>query len=62
MAVGIPQYRLRAIESGLIEGFRPELARRYFRVLRIEDWVARWCRANRGLATRVGLLDGRSAS
>lgn len=62
VAVGIPQYRLRAIESGLIEGFQPELARRYFRVLRIEDWVARWCRANRGLATRVGLLDGRSAS
>lgn len=62
VAVGIAQYRLRAIESGRLREFRPDLARRYFRVLGVEDWVARWCRANRSLATRVGLLDGRSAS
>jgi len=54
---GIPQYRLRAIESGYLPEIRPDLARRYFRVLEIEDWVARWCKANRELATRAGLLN-----
>ena len=36
---------------------RPDIAHRYFRFLDIEDWVARWCRANRELATRTGLID-----
>lgn len=57
VAVGIPQYRLRAIEGGRLTECRLDLAQRYFRFLKIEDWVARWCRANRELATRVGLLD-----
>jgi hypothetical protein len=56
VAVRIPQYRLRAIESGRLTEFRLDLAQRYFRLLGIEDWVTRWCRANRALATRVGLL------
>jgi len=59
VALGMPQYRLRAIEGGRLREFRVDLARRYFHFLGIEDWVARWCRANRDLATRVGLLDGR---
>lgn len=54
---GIPQYRLRAIESGHLSEIRPDLARRYFRVLEIEEWVERWYRANRELAGRAGLLD-----
>jgi hypothetical protein len=62
VATGIPQYRLRAIEIGRLTEFRLDLAERFFRFLGIEAWIARWCRANRGLATRVGLLDGRSAS
>lgn len=53
---GIPQYRLKAIESGHLSEIRADLARRYFRVLEIEDWVERWCQANRELATRAGLL------
>jgi hypothetical protein len=53
----IPQYRLRAIETGRLAEFRLDLARRYFRFLKIEDWVEGWCRANRELAARVGLLD-----
>jgi hypothetical protein len=57
VAVAIPQYRLRAIEQGLIREVRPDLARRYFRFLGIEDWVARWCRANADLAQRTGLVD-----
>ena len=54
---GIPQFRLRAIENGLLSEIRPELAHKYFRCLGIEEWVARWCRANRELAQRAGLLD-----
>jgi hypothetical protein len=56
VATGIPQYRLRAIEAGRLTEFRVDLAGRYFRFLGIETWIARWCRANRELATRVGLL------
>lgn len=54
---GIPQFRLRAIESGHLSEIPPELARKYFRCLGIEQWVAQWCRANRELAQRAGLLD-----
>ncbi|RPI52857.1 MAG: hypothetical protein EHM55_15455 [Acidobacteria bacterium] len=50
VALGIPQYRLRAIERGHIRESRPDLARRYFHFLGIEAWVARWCRANSELA------------
>jgi hypothetical protein len=59
VVTGIPQYRLRAIESGHLSEIRPDLARRYFRILGIEDWVSRWCRANRELAARAGLVDSR---
>lgn len=58
VALAIPQYRLRAIEGGLLKEVRADFARRYFRFLGIDAWVADWCRANRELATRVGLLDG----
>lgn len=51
----IPQYRIRAIEDGRLSLVRADLARRYFRALRIESWVARWIRANRQLAERAGL-------
>ena len=59
VATGIPQYRLRAIETGRLTEFRLDLAGRYFRFLGIETWISQWCRANRELATRVGLLDAR---
>jgi hypothetical protein len=59
VAVGIPQYRIRAIEKGVLAEFKVDLARRYFRFLAIDDWIERWCEANRELAIRVGLLDGR---
>lgn len=58
VTLGIPQYRLRAIEGGLLREVRTDLAHRYFHFLGIDAWVADWCRANRELATRVGLLDG----
>jgi hypothetical protein len=37
---------------------RVDLALRYFHFLGLDVWVADWCRANRELATRAGLLDG----
>lgn len=57
VVLGIPQYRLRAIERGHIREIRPDLAHRYFHFLGVEAWVSRWCRANRELARRVGFLD-----
>ena len=51
----LPQYRLRAIENGHLSEFRSDVARRYFRFLEIEAWVAQWCKANRRLARRLGL-------
>ncbi len=61
VALGIPQYGLRAVEAGLLREVRGDLARRYFRFLGIDEWVATWCRANRDLASRVGLLDSARA-
>jgi hypothetical protein len=58
VALRVPQYRLRAIEGGLLREVHAERARRYFRFLGIDAWVADWCRSNRELATRVGLLEG----
>jgi len=40
---GIPQYRLRAIESGHVSEIHPALTQRYFRYLGIEGCVAQWC-------------------
>ena len=62
VVTGIPQYRLRAVESGHLSEIRPDLAYRYFRILKIEDWVTRWCQANRELAARAGLLDSERPS
>lgn len=59
VAIGIPQYRIRAIESGQLTEFRVDFARHYFRFLGIEAWVTTWCRANRELVTRVGLVTTR---
>jgi hypothetical protein len=62
VATGIPQYRLRAVERGRLSEFRADLARRYFRFLGVEEWVAKWCRANRELAARAGLVDSEPSS
>lgn len=56
-ALDIPQYRLNAIERGRLSEIRGDLARRFFRFLDIDTWVARWRRANRELATKAGVAD-----
>jgi len=53
--LGIPQYRLRAIESGGSDSFEPETARRYLEFLELGPWLKRWIRQNRELADRAGL-------
>jgi transcriptional regulator with XRE-family HTH domain len=55
--LGIPQYRLRAIETSPGESFDAGMARRYIEYLEIAPWFKRWCKANRELAMRVGLLE-----
>jgi hypothetical protein len=55
MQLKIPQYRIRAIEYGKLGTFEPEMARKYFRFLGIERWVARWRKANRELAELAGI-------
>ncbi len=57
--LGIAQYRLRAIESGSRRSFLPEMALRYIEYLDIGPWFKRWCKANRELAARAGLLEPR---
>ena len=55
MQLKIPQYRLRAIECGELRTFEPAMARKYFRFLGIESWVARWRKANLELAGLAGI-------
>jgi hypothetical protein len=57
VALGIPQYWLRAVEGGLLREVRVDLARRCCRFLGFDAWVATWCRANRELASRIDFLD-----
>ncbi len=45
--VGVPQYRIRAIESGSQRGFSQKEVRIYVNVLGLNDWFSRWHRANR---------------
>jgi len=51
----VPQYRLRAIESGSLREIKPDIAHSYFLFLGIKSWVIRWARANAELAQRTGL-------
>ncbi len=65
LALKVPKYRLAAIEAGTLGELKPDVARRYFRLLGIEPWVKRWSRFNRDLARRAGIVPnarGRAAS
>jgi len=57
--VGIPQYRIAAIESGSLRELVPALAWKYFEFLTIGPWVKRWIAANMDLATRAGIAADR---
>ena len=55
-----PQYRLRAVESSLFAEIEPEVLKQYVGFLKLDSWLARWARANPGLARRLGV--GRGAA
>ncbi len=56
----VPQYRLKAIETGNLQALDPNLAARYFSQLGIRPWVYRWIRSNFELALKAGLADSRA--
>lgn len=54
-ALKVARYKIDAIENGPVRGYELEVAVRYFRLLGLETWIARWTRSNRELARRQGL-------
>lgn len=51
----VARYRIDAVEKGPARGYVLEVAVRYFRLLGLETWIARWARSNPDLARRQGL-------
>jgi hypothetical protein len=51
----IPHYRVLDVEKGPASKFHLEFAVRYFRLLGMEAWIARWTRSNVELGRRLGL-------
>ena len=51
----VARYKIDAVEKGPVRGYELEIAVRYFRLLGLETWIARWARSNRELAQRQGL-------
>ena len=51
----VPQYRLRAIESGQLSEMRASVVSKYVAYLELDIWFAKWLRANRVLAAEMGL-------
>ncbi len=54
-ALKVARYKIDAVEKGPVPGYELEVAVRYFRLLGLETWIARWARSNRELARRQGL-------
>jgi hypothetical protein len=57
--LGVPQYRLRAVESAASRELLPDILERYVDLLGLRSWFAKWCRANRALVATLQLGDGR---
>lgn len=51
--LGVPQYRLRDIETGLFGSIQPDVLRRYLDLLGLSSWYAEWARSNPDLAKRI---------
>jgi hypothetical protein len=49
----VPQYRLRAIESGEINNLNPGILRRYISLLKTSAWSREWAWANPELAVEL---------
>lgn len=51
----VPQYRIKAIEEGHFREINLEVFHKYCRLLKMDDYVADWCRKNAELAGELGL-------
>jgi DNA-binding XRE family transcriptional regulator len=54
-ALKAARYKIDAVEKGPVRAYELEVAARYFRLLGLETWIARWARSNPDLARRQGL-------
>lgn len=52
----IPQYRIKAIETGMFVEMLPGVLREYACFLDLSDWVERWMEKNRELVDRYPIL------
>ena len=53
--LGVPQYRLKAIDEGHLSEIRKDVLGKYLVLLGLQDWVQEWIAANPGLARRLGI-------
>ena len=51
----VPQYRLRAIEHGVVREIDADILRAYVRLLAVGPWFRRWSAANANLAARMAI-------
>ena len=51
----VPQYRLRAVETGSLSEIRLEVVTAYLAFLGLTSWSRRWARANPRLSRRLGI-------
>jgi hypothetical protein len=57
-ALRVPQYRIKAVETGSMRDVQGDVLRRYMALLELDDeWMRVWARANRTLAVKLGLND-----
>jgi hypothetical protein len=52
----IPQYRLKAIESGGVSGIRPNDLHAYIKYLDLDKWYKRWKYSNNVLVKKYDLI------
>jgi hypothetical protein len=57
----VPQYRLRAIESGSPREVRLDVLQKYIVFLRLERWYAKWRRANGALLAELEPTQGKGS-
>jgi hypothetical protein len=51
----VPQYRIKAVESGIFSEIRSDVLSRYLAFLGLAGWATRWALANPRLARRLGI-------
>ncbi len=55
--LNVPQYRLRAIETGKVKEILPEILHGYSEFLGINEWCLLWAKKNRSLAIKFGMVE-----